>query len=192
MIGLIPIVSFTISDSLHGCWMNIHLLRIWNQSSVFPCRCEVYWKDFTCIYWLALKEKSIKPFCRLNSSWVMIFNPIDYFCQPVANGFWDKVAGSALGPYKPCCINTLVVSITSLALICICIHRMLLIQKSHKVRRYQLTSRAYHFVMIFLAGLSTSEPLLRILTDTSIFKLDGKPGLPPFEVGILYRLALLD
>nr|QGP74117.1 ABCC transporter [Sedum alfredii] len=116
----------------------------------------------------------------------MTFSPIDYFCQPVENGFWDKVAGSALGPYKPCCINTLVVSITCLVLICICIHRILLMQKSHKVRRYKLTSRTYHFVMVLLSGLSTSEPLLRILTDTSIYNLDGTPGLPPFELVSLF------
>uniref|UniRef100_A0A7N0VJT6 ABC-type xenobiotic transporter n=1 Tax=Kalanchoe fedtschenkoi TaxID=63787 RepID=A0A7N0VJT6_KALFE len=112
----------------------------------------------------------------------MTSNPISWYCRPVANGFWDKVAESALGPYTPCCIDTLVVSFSNLVLMCLCIHRILLIQKSHTVHKYQLTSRKYHIVLIILAALLTSEPLFRILSDTSIFNLDHQPGLPPFEL----------
>uniref|UniRef100_A0A7N0VJV5 ABC-type xenobiotic transporter n=1 Tax=Kalanchoe fedtschenkoi TaxID=63787 RepID=A0A7N0VJV5_KALFE len=111
----------------------------------------------------------------------MAFNPFVWYCRPIANGYWDKVAQSALGSYTPCGINTLVVPVSNVFLMCICIYRILLIKKSHKVHRYKLTSRGYHLILILLSGLSTAEPLFRIAFDISIFNVGEQPGLPPFE-----------
>ena len=45
------------------------------------------------------------------------FEPLIWYCQPVANGVWTKAGDSAFGSYTPCAIDSLVISISHLVLL---------------------------------------------------------------------------
>ncbi|KAL5577348.1 hypothetical protein UlMin_019047 [Ulmus minor] len=112
----------------------------------------------------------------------MGFKPLSWYCQPAAYGVWAKVVDSAFGSYTPCAIDSLVISISHLVLLGLCCYRIWLIKRNSKAHRFCLRSNFYNYMLGLLAGLSTAEPLLRLVMDISIFNLDGKTGFAPFEI----------
>lgn len=115
----------------------------------------------------------------------MGFKPIDWYCQPEANGVWAK-AVSAFGSYTPCAMDSLVICISHLVLSGLCCYRIWMIKKNLKSRRFRLKSNYYNYLLGLLAGYSTAEPILRLVMGLSLFNPYGKSGFAPFEVRFLF------
>lgn len=120
----------------------------------------------------------------------MGFEPLNWYCRPIANGVWTREADSFFGAYMPCAIDSLVISISHLALLGLCLYRIWLIKKNTKARRFCLRSNWYNYVLGLLAGYCVAEPLSRLVMDVSLFNLDGETGLAPFEATSLMIEAL--
>ncbi|XVF68307.1 hypothetical protein PTKIN_Ptkin10aG0194400 [Pterospermum kingtungense] len=103
----------------------------------------------------------------------MAFEPLAWYCKPVANAAWAKLDDGAFGAYTPCAIDTMVISISHPVLLGLCCYRIWLIKKNSKVQSYMLG---------LLAGYCTIEPLLRLLMGISIFNLNGETGLAHYEI----------
>lgn len=123
--------------------------------------------------------------------WVkMGFEPLNWYCRPVSNGVWTKEGDSSFGAYTPCAIDSLVISISHLALLGLILYRIWLIKKNNKAPRFCLRSNCYNYVLGLLAGCCVAEPLSRLVLDVSVFNLDGETGLAPFEATSLMIEAL--
>ncbi|CAL5409236.1 unnamed protein product [Camellia sinensis] len=113
----------------------------------------------------------------------MGFEPLVWYCQPVANGVWAKVVENAFGAYTPCATDTLVVSISNLVLMGLCLYRIWLTKKDFTVQRFRLRSNYYNYMLVLLAAYCTAEPLYRLVMGISALNLDGQTGgLAPFEM----------
>ncbi|KAL7212552.1 hypothetical protein ACSBR2_015281 [Camellia fascicularis] len=113
----------------------------------------------------------------------MGFEPLVWYCRPVANGVWAKVVENAFGAYTPCATDTLVVSISNLVLMGMCLYRIWLTKKDFTVQRFRLRSNYYNYMLVFLAAYCTAEPLFRLVMGISALNLDGQTGgLAPFEM----------
>ncbi|TYH94556.1 hypothetical protein ES332_A12G049000v1 [Gossypium tomentosum] len=112
----------------------------------------------------------------------MAFEPLVWYCQPLQNAAWTKLVDGAFGAYTPCAIGSGVFLISHLVLLGLCYYRIWLIKKNSKVQRFSLSSEYYCYILGFLAGYCTIEPILRLLMGSSIFNLDGTTGLAPYEV----------
>ncbi|KAK0579134.1 hypothetical protein LWI29_021556 [Acer saccharum] len=117
----------------------------------------------------------------------MAFGPLNWYCRPLANGVRAKSVDSAFGAYTNCAIDSLVIFISHLVLLCLGIYRIWLIKKNSKAHKFRLRSNYYNYVLGLFAAYCTAEPLLRLVMGVSIFNLDGETSLAPFEVlfGIL-------
>lgn len=113
----------------------------------------------------------------------MGFEPLAWYCRPVANGEWASIVENAMGAYTPCATDSLVVSISNLVLMGLCLYRIWLTKKDFKVQRFRLRSNYYNYVLVVLAAFCTAEPLFRLVMGISALNLDGQSGLAPFEVG---------
>ncbi|KAE9461431.1 hypothetical protein C3L33_06661, partial [Rhododendron williamsianum] len=113
----------------------------------------------------------------------MGFEPLAWYCRPVANGVWASIVENAMGAYTPCATDSLVVSISNLVLMGLCLYRIWLTKKDFKVQRFRLRSNYYNYVLVLLAAFCTAEPLFRLVMGISALNLDGQSGLAPFEVG---------
>ncbi|KAF7840257.1 ABC transporter C family member 2-like [Senna tora] len=120
----------------------------------------------------------------------MAFEPLDWYCRPVANGVWTKVVENSFGAYTPCAVNSLVVVISHLILLGLCLYRIWLIKKDFKVKRFCLRSKLYNYILGLLAGCCTAEPLFRLVMGISVLNLDGQTGLAPFEMVSIITEAL--
>nr|KJB47930.1 hypothetical protein B456_008G047400 [Gossypium raimondii] len=112
----------------------------------------------------------------------MAFEPLVWYCQPLQNAAWTKLVDGAFGAYTPCAIGSGVFLVSHLVLLGLCCYRIWLIKKNSKVQRFSLSSEYYCYILGFLAGYCTIEPILRLLMGSSIFNLDGTTGLAPYEV----------
>ena len=70
----------------------------------------------------------------------MAFEPLIWYCQPVANGVWTKAVDSAFGSYTPCAIDSLVISISRLVLL-----RPVLLPNSNMADKEQFHSQPVSF-----------------------------------------------
>lgn len=120
----------------------------------------------------------------------MVFKPLVWYCRPVENGIWAKETDSAFGAFTPCAIDSLVIGVSHLVLLGLCLYRIWLIQMNCRIRRFQLKSKLYNYVLLILSGYCVGEPLLRLIMGISLFNLDGQSGLAPFEVCIFPNLCL--
>ncbi|KAI4303677.1 hypothetical protein MLD38_039277 [Melastoma candidum] len=111
----------------------------------------------------------------------MVFGPIIWYCRPVTDGVWGRMADGAFGAFTPCAIDTLVVSFSHLVLLALCCYRVWLIKRSVKVQKYHLKSRCYSYVLAAVAAYCVAEPLLRLVVGVSVLDMDGQAGLSPFE-----------
>lgn len=114
----------------------------------------------------------------------MAFKPFDWYCQPVADGVWAKSVENAFGIYTPC-VDSLVIFFSYVIVVGLCLYRIWRIKKDFKVKRFQLRSNYYNYVLGILAAYCTAEPLFRLVMGVSAVNLDGQNGLSPFEV-IIY------
>lgn len=110
----------------------------------------------------------------------MGFEFIEWYCKPVPNGVWTKQVANAFGAYTPCATDSFVLGISQLVLLVLCLYRIWLALKDHKVERFCLRSRLYNYFLALLAAYATAEPLFRLIMGISVLDFDG-PGLPPFE-----------
>lgn len=117
-------------------------------------------------------------------SLTMAFKPLDWYCQPVANGVWSKAVENAFGAYTPCGTNTLVISVCHLVLLALCLYRLWKMTKDLSVQRFRLRSNYYNYMLGLLAAYCTAEPLFRLVMGMSALNVDGQPGLSPYEVGL--------
>ncbi|KAK1568814.1 hypothetical protein Q3G72_029144 [Acer saccharum] len=120
----------------------------------------------------------------------MAFEPLNWYCRPLANGVWAKSVDSAFGAYTNCAIDSLVIFISHLVLLCLGIYRIWLIKKNSKAHKFRLRSNYYNYVLGLFAAYCTAEPLLRLVMGVSIFNLDGETSLAPFEMVSLFTEAL--
>lgn len=121
----------------------------------------------------------------------MAFEPLAWYCRPVANGVWAKLVENALGAYTPCAVDSIVICISHLVLIGLSLYRIWLIKKNFKAPRFCLRSKYYNYMLALLAGYSAAEPLFRLVMGISLFNLDGQGGLAPYEVCFVQILILL-
>ena len=98
----------------------------------------------------------------------MGFEPLIWYCRPVADGIWAKVTDNTFGAYTPCGIDSLVVCISHLVLLGMCCYRIWLIKKDVKAQRYRLRSNYYNYLLGLLAAYCTAEPLIRLVMGVSI------------------------
>ncbi|WMV40250.1 hypothetical protein MTR67_033635 [Solanum verrucosum] len=112
----------------------------------------------------------------------MAFKPLDWYCQPVANGVWSKAVENAFGAYTPCGTNTLVISVSYLVLLALCLNRVWKMMKDLSVQRFRLRSNYYNYFLGLLAAYCTAEPLFRLVMQISALNIDGQPGIAPYEV----------
>ncbi|WZZ16208.1 hypothetical protein YC2023_109297 [Brassica napus] len=110
----------------------------------------------------------------------MGFKPLDWYCKPVPNGVWSKMVDYAFGAYTPCAIDSFVLGISHLALLILCLYRIWLTVKDHKVEKFCLRSKLYNYFLALLAAYSTAEPLFRLVMRISLLDLDAA-GFPPYE-----------
>ncbi|XP_025884380.1 ABC transporter C family member 12 isoform X3 [Solanum lycopersicum] len=111
----------------------------------------------------------------------MIFDALVWYCKPEANGIWAKETDSAFGAYTPCAIES-ADCISNVVLFVLCAYRLWLVRMDHEVRRFQLTSKCYNYILILLGSCCAAEPLLRLFMGISIFNLDAETDLAPFEM----------
>ncbi|KAF2310829.1 hypothetical protein GH714_017491 [Hevea brasiliensis] len=71
----------------------------------------------------------------------MAFEPLVWYCRPVANGLWTRAVENAFGAYTPCATDTLVVVISHLVLMALCFYRIWLTKKDFKIQRFCLRSK---------------------------------------------------
>ncbi|KAL3360377.1 hypothetical protein AABB24_013687 [Solanum stoloniferum] len=112
----------------------------------------------------------------------MAFKPLDWYCQPVANGVWSKAVENAFGAYTPCGTNTLVISVSYLVLLALCLNRVWKMMKDLSVQRFRLRSNYYNYFLGLLAAYCTAEPLFRLVMQISALNIDGQPGIAPYEI----------
>ncbi|KAL3741425.1 hypothetical protein ACJRO7_016980 [Eucalyptus globulus] len=112
----------------------------------------------------------------------MVFEPLEWYCRPVANGIWARSTDSAFGAFTPCAVDSLVISISYLVLLGLCCYRIWLIKMTSKVQRYHLRSKCYHYMLGLLSFNCTAEPVLRLVMGFSVFSLDGQTSLLPYEM----------
>ncbi|KAI6703377.1 hypothetical protein NL676_012513 [Syzygium grande] len=112
----------------------------------------------------------------------MGFKPLDWYCRPVENGIWARIADSAFGAYTPCAVDSLVISISHLVLLGLCCYRIWLIKRTSKVRTYRLRSKCYSYMLGSLSFYCVAVPLLRLVMGFSVFNLDGQTSLLPYEM----------
>ncbi|XP_049415408.1 ABC transporter C family member 2-like [Solanum stenotomum] len=112
----------------------------------------------------------------------MAFKPLDWYCQPVANGVWSKAVENAFGAYTPCGTNTLVISVSYLVLLALCVNRVWKMMKDLSVQRFRLRSNYYNYFLGLLAAYCTAEPLFRLVMQISALNIDGQPGIAPYEI----------
>ncbi|KAH0646462.1 hypothetical protein KY284_034346 [Solanum tuberosum] len=112
----------------------------------------------------------------------MAFKPLDWYCQPVANGVWSKAVENAFGAYTACGTNTLVISVSYLVLLALCLNRVWKMMKDLSVQRFHLRSNYYNYLLGLLAAYCTAEPLFRLVMQISALNIDGQPGLAPYEI----------
>ncbi|KAF3630124.1 hypothetical protein FXO38_27337 [Capsicum annuum] len=115
----------------------------------------------------------------------MAFKPLDWYCQPVANGVWSKSVENAFGAYTPCGTNTLVISVSHLVLLALCLNRVWKMMKDLSVQRFLLRSNYYNNMLALLAAYCTAELFFRLVTRMSALNVDGQPGLAPYELTVM-------
>ncbi|KAG2290989.1 hypothetical protein Bca52824_037658 [Brassica carinata] len=114
----------------------------------------------------------------------MGFELLDWYCKPVPNGVWSKMVDYAFGAYTPCAIDSFVLGTSHLVLLILCLYRVWLTAKDHKVDKFCLKSKWYSYLLALLAAYSTAEPLFRLVMRISILDLDAA-GFPPYEAFML-------
>lgn len=112
----------------------------------------------------------------------MGFDPLVWFCRPVADGVWSQETNSAFGAFTPCAIDSVVGNVSHLVFLGLCLYRVWLININPKVQRYCLRSKFYNYVLAVLAACCAAEPLFRLVMGISIFDLDKESSLAPFEM----------
>ncbi|CAO2823372.1 unnamed protein product [Amaranthus hypochondriacus] len=112
----------------------------------------------------------------------MGFKPLEWYCQPVANGVWATAVQNALGAFTPCATDTIVICLSHLVGMGLCLYRIWITQKNSKAQKYCLRSCYYNYFLACLAGCSAAEPLFRLIMGVSLLNLDGQAGLAPYEV----------
>ncbi|XP_010522092.1 PREDICTED: ABC transporter C family member 2 [Tarenaya hassleriana] len=119
----------------------------------------------------------------------MGFEPLEWYCKPVKHGIWTRAVDNVFGAYTPCATGSLVVGISHLILLGLCLYRIWLTAKDHKVERFCLRSKLYSYLLGLLAAYGATEPLFRLIMGISVLDLDGY-GVPPYETFILFLEAL--
>ncbi|XP_027368270.1 ABC transporter C family member 2-like [Abrus precatorius] len=120
----------------------------------------------------------------------MAFEPLVWYCRPVANGVWTKAVENAFGAYTPCVVDSLVISISHLVLLGLCVYRIWLIKRDFKIKRFRLRSNLFNYILGLLALYCVAEPLYRLIMGVSVLNLDGQAHLAPFEIISLITEAL--
>ncbi|KNA13623.1 hypothetical protein SOVF_112630 isoform A [Spinacia oleracea] len=120
----------------------------------------------------------------------MAFKPLDWYCQPVANGVWATAVQNALGAFTPCTTDTIVICISHLAMMGLCVYRIWITNMNFKAEKFCLRSKYYNYFLALLAGYSAAEHLFRLIMGVSVLNLEGEAGLAPFEVISLIIEAL--
>lgn len=118
----------------------------------------------------------------------MGFEALNWYCKPVAEGFWEKTVDGAFGAYTPCAIDSLVMLVSQFVLLGLCLYRIWIIFRNAKAQRYVLRSKYYNCVLGILASYCVVEPVLRLVLGISLFSMDEETHLPPFEVIIMNEL----
>ncbi|KAK6917096.1 ABC transporter-like, ATP-binding domain [Dillenia turbinata] len=120
----------------------------------------------------------------------MGFKPLNWYCKPEVFDVLKNEGDSTFGAYTPCAIDSLVVSISNMVLLGLCMWRIRLTMKNFKVKRFNLKSNKYNYLLGLLAAYCTAEPLFQVVMGISILNPGGLSGFVPFEIISLIIEAL--
>lgn len=130
--------------------------------------------------------RSVSAFFRFQEK--MGFAPLEWYCQPVPNGFWAKTSPNALGAYTPCGVETIVLGLSYLVLVALFSYRMWRTLKDTTVQKFHLQSNKFNYILGLLALYCMIGPLIRLFMGLSLVNFDGETGFPPFEVILVFFL----
>jgi hypothetical protein len=108
---------------------------------------------------------------------------MDVFCRPVVGGVWETKLASGFGAFTPCLVDTVVITVSNLALLFSAVYRIrALLYSSSSGNRFKVSRCWGHYFAILLAFVCAVEPIVQITLSLSAVNLDGETTLPPFEV----------
>lgn len=108
------------------------------------------------------------------------------FCRPVTGGVWETKLASGFGAYTPCLVDSIVVSLSNVALLLFVLYRIRGLCGYHarsSSLRFKVQKPAGHCIGLLLAAFCAVAPVLQIVLGVSAVNLDGgDTSMPPFEV----------
>jgi ATP-binding cassette subfamily C (CFTR/MRP) protein 1 len=108
---------------------------------------------------------------------------MDVFCRPVVGGVWETKLASGFGAFTPCLVDTVVITVSNLALLFSAVYRIrALLYSSSSGNRFKVSRCWGHYFAILLAFVCAVEPIVQITLSLSAVNLDGETTLPPFEI----------
>ncbi|CAK9265220.1 unnamed protein product [Sphagnum jensenii] len=111
------------------------------------------------------------------------------FCRPVTGGVWETKLASGFGAYTPCLFDSIVVSLSNVALLLFVLYRIRGLCGYHarsSSLRFKVQKPAGHCIGLLLAAFCAVAPVLQIVLGVSAVNLDGgDTSMPPFEVSAL-------
>jgi hypothetical protein len=113
------------------------------------------------------------------------------FCRPKEEGKWATHLPSGFGAYTPCLVDSFVVTVSNLLLLCVTLYRIYYVVASssssssayHNNKKFKLKNPPWgHLFAILLVACCVIGPLLQVVFGISNVNLDGELSLPPYEV----------
>jgi hypothetical protein len=114
------------------------------------------------------------------------------FCRPKEQGKWATQLPSGFGAYTPCLVDSFVVTVSNLLLLCVTLLRIYHVvapssssssSAYHNNKKFKLKNPPWgHLFAILLVVCCVIGPLLQLVLGISNVNLDGELSLPPYEV----------
>jgi hypothetical protein len=114
------------------------------------------------------------------------------FCRPKEEGKWATQLPSGFGAYTPCLVDSFVVTVSNLLLLCVTLYRIYYVVASsssayHNNKKFKLKNPPWgHLFAILLVACCVIGPLLQVVLGISNVNLDGELSLPPYEVQLKF------
>jgi hypothetical protein len=115
------------------------------------------------------------------------------FCRPKEEGKWATQLPSGFGAYTPCLVDSFVVTVSNLLLLCVTLYRIYYVVASssssayHNNKKFKLKNPPWgHLFAILLVACCVIGPLLQVVLGISNVNLDGELSLPPYEVPLKF------
>ncbi|KAF2317859.1 hypothetical protein GH714_041178 [Hevea brasiliensis] len=112
----------------------------------------------------------------------MAFEPLVWYCRPVADGLWTRAVENAFGAYTPCATDTLVVVISHLVLVALCMYR---IWRQERFQGPAILLEVEMIVSLIIEALAWCSVLVMIGVETKVYICEFRWFV---RFGVLYTL----